>query len=307
MAGPSCHNCIYSVCDPEVWLRLVRLGEPILPTCANHPQWPARLHEVPGVPCKNYRRKPKVPEGDVRLIPLTRGHYAYVDAADYEWLSRWSWNSANGYAARNDKGRTIYMHREIMQPPRGMVVDHQDGNKANNCRFNLRVCTPQENRFNVPRQRRGRSGFKGVHYDKQRDRIFAQIKVEGKIHWLGRFATEVEAARAYDRAAVEAFGEFARPNFPEEWPPECRRKLHARYLRTGQLSFARTPARRRADHPPREHAGAHAVGANHHSPAGPNRRPRANPIPPAARGTNRYRGPIGAFGRNQIGSSRKKR
>ena len=141
------------VVAPRVWL-----GEPILPMCANHPQWPGQLHEVPGVPCKNYRRKPTAPQGDVRLIPLTEGHYAYVDAADYEWLSQWNWHLARGgYAARNDKGKTIFMHREIMQPPKGKVVDHHDGNRANNCRFNLRICTRQENRRNVPGQRRKRS------------------------------------------------------------------------------------------------------------------------------------------------------
>ena len=242
MAGPNCHNCIYSVCDPELWLRLMSADEPILPRCANHPLWPAQLHEVPGVPCKNYRRKPIAPDGDVRLIPLADGLYAYVDAADYEWLSQWDWHSASGgYPARRENGRTIFMHREIMPPPPNMVVDHQDGNKANNCRCNLRVCTPQENRCNAPRKSRGRCQFRGVYREKRRGRICSRIKCNGKYYWLGRFPTEVEAARAYDRAAVEAFGEFARPNFPEEWPPERRRELHAQYLRTGKLSFARTP------------------------------------------------------------------
>ncbi len=246
MAGECCHNCVYSVCDPELWLRLMWAGEPILPRCANHPQWPGQLREVPGVACRNYRRKCKMPSGDdVRLIPLTDGLYAYVDAADYDWLNQWDWHSAGGYAARTEKGRIIYMHRQIMPPPPNRVVDHQDGNKANNCRRNLRVCTPQENRCNAPRKARGRCQFRGVYRNKRRGTIYAHIKCEGKYYWLGRFPTEAEAARAYDRAAVEAFGEFARPNFPEEWPPERCRELHAQYLRTGQLSFARTPARRR--------------------------------------------------------------
>ena len=107
-------------------------------------RWPGQLHDVPGVPCRNYRPKPVLPQGDgVRLIPLGDGFYAYVDAADYEWLSRYTWHLHNGYAARREKGRRIFMHREIMQPPKGMVVDHIDGNRINNCRFNLRVCTPR--------------------------------------------------------------------------------------------------------------------------------------------------------------------
>ncbi len=228
MSGPNCHNCIYSVCDPELWLRLMWAGELILPRCANHPQWPAQLHDVPGVPCKNYRRKPAVPQGDVRLIPLTDGLYAYVDAADYEWLSKWNWHiTSGGYPARTEKGRKILMHREIMQPPKGKVVDHHDGNKANNCRSNLRTCTQKENRRNSRKQRGTRSGFKGVYY--REGRIFSQLRFEGRQRWLGYFPDEVSAARAYDYAAVQECGEFAGVNFPREWPPERRRQVHADY------------------------------------------------------------------------------
>jgi hypothetical protein len=204
------------------------------------------LREVPGVACRNYRRKPPAPQGDVRLIPLTDGLYAYVDAADYDWLNQWNWHTASGgYAARIEKGKIIYMHRQIMPPPPGKVVDHKDGNKANNCRCNLRICTPQQNRCNAPRKARGRCQFRGVCHNNRRGTIWAQIKCGAKFYWLGRFPTEAEAARAYDRAALEVFGEFARPNFPEEWPPERWRELHAQYLRTGKPSFARTPTRRR--------------------------------------------------------------
>jgi hypothetical protein len=238
MSGPNCHNCIYSICDPEAWLRLIRLGEPVLPMCANHPQWPAQLHEVPGVPCKNYRRKPKVPEGDVRLIPLTDGLYAYVDAADYPSLSKWSWHiTSGGYPARTQNHRKILMHREIMQPPKGKVVDHHDGNKANNCRFNLRVCNQKENRRNSRRQRRTRSGFKGVYY--RGGRICSTLRIEGRQRWLGYFPDEVSAARAYDHAAVQECGDFAYVNFPQEWPPQRRRRVHAQYLRRTKSSSAR--------------------------------------------------------------------
>jgi len=228
MAGPCCHNCIYSVCDPELWLRLMWAGEAILPRCANHPQWPAQLHEVPGVPCRNYRPKPSVPKGDVRLIPLAEGLYAYVDAADYESLSRWNWHTTSGgYPARSVRGGQIFMHREIMQPPKAKVVDHEDGNKANNCRFNLRVCTRKENQGNMQKQHGAYSRYKGVSYDKRRDKYFAQCDFGGQHRWLGFFDDEVEAARAYDRAAVEECGEFARVNFPREWPPQRRREVYA--------------------------------------------------------------------------------
>ena len=124
MAGRSCYNCLYAICDPEVWLRCLYMGESLVPQCANHPSQPGRLHDVTGTPCPNYRPKPKMPSGAVRLIPLTDGLYAYVDAADYEWLSGYTWWSASGYAARTENGKTIFMHREIMRPPPGMIVDH---------------------------------------------------------------------------------------------------------------------------------------------------------------------------------------
>ena len=85
MAGRYCDNCVYSLCDPEPWHRWLWMGEPIVPRCANHPQWPGQLHDVTGVPCWNYRPKPVLPAGDaVRMIPLGDGFYAYVDVADYE-------------------------------------------------------------------------------------------------------------------------------------------------------------------------------------------------------------------------------
>jgi hypothetical protein len=204
------------------------MGVPIVPRCANHPMWPSQLHDVPGVPCRNYRPKPVLPQGDaVRMIPLGDGFYAYVDAVDYEWLSRHTWHHSNGYAFRWEKGRRIYMHSDIMQPPNGKLADHFDSNRANNCRSNLRVCTQAENLRNQRKRHGARSRFKGVFYDVRFGKWFAQCRLEGKRHWRGYFDDESEAARAYDQMAVELFGEFARLNFPEEWPPQRRAEVYA--------------------------------------------------------------------------------
>ncbi len=228
MAAPNCHNCVYSICDTELLLRKLWAGEPLLPRCANHPQWPGQLREVPGVACRNYRPRPKVPEGDVRLIPLGDGFYAYVDAADYEWLSQWKWHMCSaGYAARKEKTKYVFMHRQIMQPPEGMQVDHIDCSKANNCRFNLRVCTRLENQRNHRKRVGSHSRFKGVYFNKQLGKCFAKGWFAGRALYLGCFDEEVDAARAYDLAAVAWYGEFARPNFPEEWPLERREQVYA--------------------------------------------------------------------------------
>jgi hypothetical protein len=227
MAERTCHNCVYCCCDPCLWLRWLWAGAPILPQCANHPQWPGQLREVPGVPCRNYRPRFATPPGDVRMVALGDGCYAYVDAADYEWLNQWHWYLDSGYAARHEKGKTILMHRLIMQPPEGMLVDHVDGNRANNCRVNLRVCTRLENTRNRRAHGDSASRFKGVRRCKRTGRWYARLCFRGQRMWLGYFDSEVEAARAYDRQAVELFGAFARPNFPEEWPPERRAQVYA--------------------------------------------------------------------------------
>jgi hypothetical protein len=160
------------------------------------------------------------------MIALGDGCYTYVDAADYEWLKRYHWHLNSGYAARYENRKPIFMHREILPPPRGMVVDHIDGNKANNCRCNLRVATREQNSRNQRKHNGSVSVFKCVFYCRKNRKWYVKCQYQGKRHRFGPFDTEVEAALAYDRKAVEWFGEFARLNFPEEWPPERRAAVY---------------------------------------------------------------------------------
>lgn len=226
MAEWTCLNCVYARCDPGQWLRCFRRGESPVVQCANHPYWPGELHDVPGVPCRHYQPRPPEPAGDARWIALGDGHYALVDAADYDWLNRYNWHYLNGYAARRVKTQRIYMHRDIMRPPKGMTVDHINHEKLDYRRGNLRICTHQENVRNNVKHKGSSSRFKGVSPGKRRGTWFARVYCEGRRLTRGPFEDEAEAARAYDRLAVEYFHEFAQLNFPEEWPPERRRKVY---------------------------------------------------------------------------------
>jgi hypothetical protein len=232
MASGTCWNCVYVSFEPG---RCVR-HQP--PRCANHPQWPGQLHEVPGVPCRDYQPRPAEPPGDIRRIPLGCGKYALVDAADYEWLNQWRWHSINGYAVRCERGKRIFMHRAIMRAPKGKIVDHGDGNRCNNYRTNLRICTRQDNVHNAAKRAGSSSRYKGVSFCRRPGKWHAQIKFKGHSIHLGYFGDEAEAARAYDRAAVERFGVFARPSFPEDWPVERRPEVHAQWLKANSRQSA---------------------------------------------------------------------
>lgn len=233
----TCHTCVYAHWDSGLWLRSLWSGFPARPSCGNQPDSYGRMKECPsGGVCRNYRVRPPVPKGEtVKTIPLGDGVYAYVDAADYEWLNEWQWRLCSGYAgrqeSRNGKHRLVLMHREIMKPPKGKVVDHANANRLDNTRANLRNITPGQNQHNRRKRRGVSSIYKGVSYHKASRRWCARVDCGKEHFYLGEFDTEVEAARAYDCRAVAVFGEFARLNFPEEWPAARRKKVHANWQR----------------------------------------------------------------------------
>jgi len=149
-----------------------------------------------------------------KVIPLTRGQFAIVDADVFLWASLISWHAEKRkhtfYAARKIAGRTSYMHREICFSE--AEVHHKDGNGLNNIRRNLRPATRAQNMHGFLRTF-GSSTFRGVSWSREKKKWLAKITVNYRQIFLGRFSSEKEAARAYDAAAKKYFGEFASPNF----------------------------------------------------------------------------------------------
>ncbi len=155
-----------------------------------------------------------------RLIELTHGKYAIVDAEDYDRLCKYRWHAIQRDWAWYAKtfhlnGTPLQMHRLIINAPPGLFVDHIDHNGLNNRKSNLRLCTNAQNQQNSRPRSGGTSKYKGVHWEKNRNKFRARITYNGKNIHLGMFENEIDAARAYDKAAKKFFKEFAYLNFPE--------------------------------------------------------------------------------------------
>lgn len=153
-----------------------------------------------------------------KKIPVGKEKHAVVDEEDYQKVSMRKWYfSKRGYPCtgiynkQTKKAKQETMHRFILNPPIGQLIDHKDGDTLNNKKSNLRFCTPQENQRNKNSYKGSVSKFKGVCWDKSRKKWTAKINFEGTKN-LGRFEKETEAARAYNVAAKELHGEYARLN-----------------------------------------------------------------------------------------------
>lgn len=130
---------------------------------------------------------------------------------EYKWYVSVS-HDKYPYAAAYSKERLVLMHRLICNTPKKMFTDHVNGNTLDNRRANLRACTNSQNQANSAKKKNNKSGYKGV-VQVTKNRWLAKINKDNKRRSLGWFDNPVDAAKAYDKAARELHGQFARTNF----------------------------------------------------------------------------------------------
>lgn len=141
------------------------------------------------------------------------GQHFLFDIEDYDKISKLYWRKeTTGYIIAYTGNKYVFMHRLLLDPADNMYVDHINGDKSDNRKSNLRICTAQQSAFNTAKRSNTISRFKGVTKRKDCNKWIAQIKVNGKRIHLGYFSSEKEAAEAYNLAAIKLFGEYARLN-----------------------------------------------------------------------------------------------
>ena len=165
----------------------------------------------------------------VGVVPLTLGQVAIVDVGDLALVAHLTWSASRRsdgvgfYAVHSGEryGRNLGpMHRIIVRLDRDdpRQVDHIDGDGLNNRRTNLRVATASQNAANRKKPAIGSNPYKGVSWRERSQVWYACIRHEGRSYHLGQFHTAEDAARAYDKAALELSGEFALINLPPGGP-----------------------------------------------------------------------------------------
>ena len=150
----------------------------------------------------------------MKRIKLSQGKFALIDDEDFYRVSKHKWSAGKyardtWYAKTMINGKFVQMHRFILNPSDDQLTDHKNHNGLDNRRRNIRVCETWQNQANRIKRSKASSRFKGVHWQTARKVWIAKIKRNGIAKHLGNFHDEIEAAIAYNKAAIIIFGDFA--------------------------------------------------------------------------------------------------
>jgi hypothetical protein len=156
------------------------------------------------------RMEYEVVDNNVICTNKNTGTAFLIDLEDLPKIRDYSWSdNGDGYLQNRKLGR---LHRLLIDCPKGSHIDHIDGNKMDCRKSNMRACSLTQNNMNVKKRGHNTSGYKGVFLEKKMRggrKWMARIQANGVIHRLGYFVCKIEAARAYNAAALKYHGEFA--------------------------------------------------------------------------------------------------
>lgn len=157
-------------------------------------------------------------ENNFKTLEIAGGKVIKLDNEDYEkykFKKMWMGGSSSPSVQICKNNKKYYLHRLIMNCPKNYVVDHINRDTLDNRKSNLRICKNKENLRNRI-SNKGNSKYKGVSFDKTRNKWYACIRYNNKTYNLGRYKTEKEAGKVYDKQAKIFFKEYARLNFPKK-------------------------------------------------------------------------------------------
>jgi hypothetical protein len=154
----------------------------------------------------------------MKSITMTNGVRTIVDDDMHEMYGKYNWTQhTKGFACRSmkmeGKWKTVFLHRLVMNVPQGKEVDHINGDRLDNKKSNLRICSREDNAKNRMKRYDSQQPFKGIRLRKGRWEV--NLQCDKKAYYLGRYNTAIEAAKVYDKYAKKYFGQFARFNLNE--------------------------------------------------------------------------------------------
>lgn len=151
-----------------------------------------------------------------------KGHEVLIDRDKVEKILPYTWYIQDRIKAKtryiatsmvvNGVRKYVLLHRFLLNPDKTKVIDHINHNTLDNRLCNLRICTYSENNRNTTSRTNTSSKYLGVHLNKKSNMFSAKLRYNGTRLWLGSFKTEIEAAKAYNEAAIKYHGEFANLN-----------------------------------------------------------------------------------------------